>query len=81
VNGTVSRGPTSIANPSRTIRHSVTRRTWPSSHRKQEDLAVAEPSGTVDMQILAVNDFHGNLVPPSGSSGRGGCHPVEFQPV
>jgi hypothetical protein len=33
------------------------------------------------VQILAVNDFHGNLVPPSGSSGRGGCHPVDFQPV
>jgi len=24
----------------------------------------------VDVQILAVNDFHGNLVPPRGSSGR-----------
>jgi 5'-nucleotidase len=24
------------------------------------------------VQILAVNDFHGNLVPPSGSSGRVG---------
>ncbi len=32
--------------------------------------AQAKPSGTVDVQILAVNDFHGNLVPPSGSSGR-----------
>ena len=30
----------------------------------------AKPSGTVDVQILAVNDFHGNLVPPLGSSGR-----------
>src|SRR3989304_5965597 len=30
----------------------------------------AKPSGTVDVQILAVNDFHGNLQPPSGSSGR-----------
>ena len=30
----------------------------------------AKPSGTVEVQILAVNDFHGNLVPPSGSSGR-----------
>ena len=30
----------------------------------------AKPSGTVDVQILAVNDFHGNLEPPSGSSGR-----------
>ena len=25
---------------------------------------------TVDVQILSVNDFHGNLEPPSGSSGR-----------
>jgi len=32
--------------------------------------AGANPSGTVDVQILAVNDFHGNLEPPSGSSGR-----------
>ena len=34
--------------------------------------ATAEPSGTVDVQILAINDFHGNLKPPSGSSGRVG---------
>jgi len=32
----------------------------------------AKPSGTVDVQILALNDFHGNLMPPSGSSGRVG---------
>lgn len=32
----------------------------------------AAPSGTVDVQILAVNDFHGNLLPPTGSSGRVG---------
>lgn len=32
----------------------------------------AQPSGTVDVQILALNDFHGNLLPPSGSSGRVG---------
>ncbi|MDQ2996586.1 MAG: metallophosphoesterase, partial [Chloroflexota bacterium] len=32
----------------------------------------AKPSGTVDVQILGVNDFHGNLEPPSGSSGRVG---------
>ncbi|MBK8420804.1 bifunctional metallophosphatase/5'-nucleotidase [Candidatus Villigracilis saccharophilus] len=30
----------------------------------------AKPSPTVDVQILAVNDFHGNLEPPAGSSGR-----------
>ena len=27
-------------------------------------------SSTVDVQMLALNDFHGNLDPPSGSSGR-----------
>jgi len=32
--------------------------------------AGAKPSGTVNVQILALNDFHGNLEPPSGSSGR-----------
>lgn len=32
----------------------------------------AEPSGTVNVQILGINDFHGNLLPPSGSSGRVG---------
>jgi 5'-nucleotidase len=32
--------------------------------------ALAKPSGTVNVQILAVNDFHGNLEPPAGSSGR-----------
>jgi 5'-nucleotidase len=30
----------------------------------------AKPSPTVNVQILAVNDFHGNLEPPAGSSGR-----------
>src|SRR5688572_25569853 len=30
----------------------------------------AIPSGTVNVQILALNDFHGNLEPPLGSSGR-----------
>jgi 5'-nucleotidase len=34
--------------------------------------AGAAPSGTVDVQILALNDFHGNLMPPAGSSGRVG---------
>jgi 5'-nucleotidase len=29
----------------------------------------AKPSPTVDVQILAVNDFHGNLEPPTSSSG------------
>jgi len=32
--------------------------------------AGAKPSDTVNVQILAVNDFHGNLEPPAGSSGR-----------
>lgn len=34
--------------------------------------AGAKPSGTVSVQILALNDFHGNLVPLTGSSGRVG---------
>ena len=29
----------------------------------------AKPSGTVNVQILALNDFHGNLEPPTSSSG------------
>jgi 5'-nucleotidase len=32
--------------------------------------AEAHRSRTVSVQILALNDFHGNLEPPSGSSGR-----------
>jgi 5'-nucleotidase len=32
-------------------------------------VGAAKPQ-TVDLQILAVNDFHGNLEPPAGSSGR-----------
>ena len=27
------------------------------------------PPGSVDVQLLAINDFHGNLEPPTGSSG------------
>lgn len=30
----------------------------------------ATPSDTVEVQILAINDFHGNLEPPAGSSGQ-----------
>ncbi|MGZ8199802.1 MAG: metallophosphoesterase [Methylosarcina sp.] len=33
-------------------------------------LASCGHSGKVDVQILAVNDFHGHLEPPEGSSGR-----------
>jgi len=29
----------------------------------------AKPSGTVNVQVLALNDFHGNLLPPTSSSG------------
>jgi len=32
--------------------------------------AAAKPSGSVNVQLLAINDFHGNLEPPLGSSGR-----------
>jgi 5'-nucleotidase len=28
------------------------------------------PPGSVDVQLLGINDFHGNLEPPAGSSGR-----------
>jgi 5'-nucleotidase len=30
----------------------------------------AAPAGSVSIQLLAINDFHGNIQPPSGSSGR-----------
>jgi len=29
-----------------------------------------QPSRSIEVQILALNDFHGNLEPPTGSSGR-----------
>jgi len=32
-----------------------------------------KPPKTVDVQLLAINDFHGNLQPPAGSSGRVGA--------
>lgn len=32
--------------------------------------ALAKPAATVDVRVIAFNDFHGNLEPPSGSSGR-----------
>ena len=34
---------------------------------------VSAAPATVNVQLLAVNDFHGNLQPPSGSSGRVGA--------
>src|SRR5688500_8138090 len=34
--------------------------------------AGAKALGTISVQILALNDFHGNLLPPTGSSGRVG---------
>ena len=34
--------------------------------------AGAKAPGTLSVQILALNDFHGNLLPPTGSSGRVG---------
>jgi 5'-nucleotidase len=30
----------------------------------------APSSRLIDVQLLAINDFHGNLDPPAGSSGR-----------
>jgi 5'-nucleotidase len=32
--------------------------------------AEAAPSRTTDVRIIGINDFHGNLEPPTGSSGR-----------
>ena len=32
--------------------------------------SVVPASGTVDVQLLAINDFHGALEPPAGSNGR-----------
>ena len=32
--------------------------------------SAGKPGKTTDIQILAFNDFHGNLEPPTGSSGR-----------
>lgn len=34
------------------------------------DEVIAQASGMTTLQILAVNDFHGNLAPPGGSGGR-----------
>ncbi|GHF11679.1 bifunctional metallophosphatase/5'-nucleotidase [Amycolatopsis deserti] len=32
--------------------------------------SAAQPSGTTDVRLITFNDFHGNLEPPTGSSGR-----------
>ena len=39
------------------------------------------PPRTVDVQLLAINDFHGNLQPPSGSGGRIGLPPPAMPPA
>ena len=39
---------------------------------KDEKPPVLRDRSEVEVQILALNDFHGNLLPPSGSSGRVG---------
>jgi len=33
-------------------------------------VSAAKPPGTVDLRIIGMNDLHGNLEPPAGSSGR-----------
>ena len=38
--------------------------------------AVSAKPETTNVQLLAINDFHGNLVPPTGSSGRVGATPA-----
>ena len=35
-------------------------------------VSAAPPAKMVNVQLLALNDFHGNLLPPAGSSGRVG---------
>jgi 5'-nucleotidase len=32
--------------------------------------ALAKPATTTDLRVISINDFHGNLEPPAGSSGR-----------
>jgi len=39
---------------------------------KKDGPPVIKSGNTVEVQILGLNDFHGNLQPPSGSSGRVG---------
>ena len=39
---------------------------------KVPDPPIIQSGSQVEVQILALNDFHGNLLPPSGSSGRVG---------
>src|SRR5262245_23898858 len=36
----------------------------------------AAPPATIDVQLLAINDFHGNLQPPEGPSGMVGQVPA-----
>jgi 5'-nucleotidase len=38
--------------------------------KPDDDSRAAERAKTTEIQILALNDFHGNLEPPSGSGGR-----------
>lgn len=38
--------------------------------------ALADPPATIDVQLLSINDFHGNLEPPQGSSGMVGTVPA-----
>lgn len=33
---------------------------------------IIQDNSSVEVQILALNDFHGNIEPPAGSSGRVG---------
>jgi 5'-nucleotidase len=38
--------------------------------QREPRTGAVDAAATVDVQILALNDFHGNLEPPSGSGGR-----------
>jgi 5'-nucleotidase len=41
-----------------------------SAAKSEGRAAAAQPARTTTIQLLGINDFHGNLEPPSGSSGR-----------
>ena len=36
----------------------------------QADTVSSRPASTVEVRVIGINDFHGNLEPPAGSSGR-----------
>lgn len=49
---------------------SLTLLTAPTSYAAPGPKAASNPAKTVELQLLAINDFHGNLEPPTGSGGQ-----------